>query len=214
VKNQGQCGSCWSFSTTGNIEGQWAIAGNSLVSLSEQELVSCDTLCSGCNGGLMDDAFDWLVETQGGGITLEADYPYVSGGGYVPPCQGGQSPAAYISGHQDVAHDEGSMAAFVAQSGPLSIAVDATSWQSYGGGVMTDCQATQVDHGVLIVGFDTSASPPFWIIKNSWGPGWGESGYIRIMYGANECLITTVPSSSTAGQGLKLKEPPVKQHHH
>jgi len=84
IKNQGQCGSCWAFSTTGNIEGQWFLAGNPLVSLSEQELVSCDTIDSGCGGGLMDNAFDWLVEYQNGSIVTEASYPYVSGSGAAP----------------------------------------------------------------------------------------------------------------------------------
>jgi len=91
------------------------------------------------------------------------------------------------------------MSNWVGQYGPLSIGVDASSWQSYGGGVLTDCTSNQVDHGVLTVGFDLTYSTPYWIIKNSWGPGWGEAGYIRVAYGSNQCLITTAPSSSTAG---------------
>jgi cysteine peptidase B len=218
VKNQGQCGSCWSFSTTGNIEGQWAKSGNGLVSLSEQELVSCDTTCNGCNGGLMDDAFEWLVSAMGGGITSESQYPYVSGGGYVPACQSGSvSPVAYISGYNDIPHSEEYMAEWLSTGGPVSIGVDATSWQTYQGGVMTNCQSSQVDHGVLAVGYDLASNPPFWIIKNSWGPSWGENGYIRVEFGQNQCLITTAPSSSVAGSAatakkVTIEEPPVKVH--
>jgi len=199
IKNQGQCGSCWSFSTTGNIEGQWAMAGNKLVALSEQELVSCDTTCHGCNGGLMDLAFEWLVDARNGGITSEAAYPYVSGGGQVPACDmSGKQPVAFIKGHKDIPHSESAMAEWMATGGPLSIGVDASSWQTYMGGVMTNCQSTQVDHGVLAVGYDLEATPKYWIIKNSWGPTWGEEGYIRVEYGENECLITTAPSTSIA----------------
>jgi cysteine peptidase B len=111
---------------------------------------------------------------------------------------GGKTSVAWISGHHDLPHDEQAMAEWLSTGGPVSIAVDATSWQTYQGGVMTNCQATQVDHGVLAVGYDLTAQPPYWIIKNSWGPLWGESGYIRIEFGQNECLITTVPSSSVA----------------
>jgi cysteine peptidase B len=199
VKNQGQCGSCWSFSTTGNIEGQWALAGNTLVSLSEQELVSCDTTCYGCNGGLMDDAFEWLVSARGGGITSESQYPYQSGSGVAPSCDlSGMTDVAWITGHTDIAHDENSMAQQVSTGGPLSIGVDATSWQTYQGGILTDCTSSQVDHGVLIVGYDLTNSPPYWIIKNSWGESWGENGYLRVEYGQNQCLITSAPSTSIA----------------
>jgi len=200
IKNQQSCGGCWAFSTTGNIEGQWALAGHPLVSLSEQELISCDTTCNGCNGGIMDDAFEWLVNTQGGGITSEAQYPFVSGDGVAPACDlTGKTSVAYINGHTDIAHSESAMASYVAAHGPVSIAVDATSFQTYTGGVMTNCVANQVDHGVLIVGYDLTASTPYWIVKNQWGTTWGIDGYIYLAYGSNECLITTLPSSSTVG---------------
>jgi cysteine peptidase B len=208
VKNQGQCGSCWSFSTTGNVEGQWKLAGHPLVSVSEQELVSCDTTCNGCHGGLMDLAFEWLVSARGGGITSEAQYPYVSGGGVAPACDmTGKTSVAFINGHQDVPHSESAMAAYLAAHGPVSIGVDATSWQTYQGGVMTNCQSTQVDHGVLAVGYDLSASTPYWIIKNSWAASWGEEGYIRVKYGTNQCLLTSAPSSSTVGNAPPVPPP-------
>lgn len=199
VKNQADCGSCWAFSTTGNIEGQWFLAGNTLTSASEQELVSCDTTNDGCEGGLMDYAFEWLVNTRSGEIVTEASYPYVSGDDTVPSCKSDLSSltvAATIDGHHDIASSESQMVAYLAANGPISIGVDATSWQTYSGGILTDCTSTEVDHGVLAVGYDTAYSTPYWIIKNSWGADWGEEGYIRVEYGTDQCLITDAPSSS------------------
>ena len=209
VKNQGQCGSCWSFSSTGSIEGQWFLAGHTLVSLSEQELVSCDTTDDGCNGGLMDNAWSWLVSAEGGKIATEASYPYVSGGGNVPACALPKTTGATISGHENIAQNEDQMAAWVGTNGPLSVGVDATSWQTYSSGIMTNCISSQVDHGVLIVGFDNSNSPPYWIIKNSWAASWGENGYIRVEKGTDQCLITSFPcSSQVSGSGPTPPSPP------
>jgi cysteine peptidase B len=205
VKNQGQCGSCWSFSTTGGIEGQWFLAGNPLTSLSEQELVSCDTTDHGCQGGIMQNAFSWLLNNKDGKIVTAESYPYTSGMGNVPACDlSGKKFGAQINGQLNVQKTEDDMAAWVYKNGPLSIAVDATSWQTYTGGIMTNCQSTQVDHGVLIVGFDDANSTPYWIVKNSWGPTWGEEGYIRVKKGSDECLITYDPTSSTVGPATTL----------
>jgi cathepsin F/cysteine peptidase B len=196
VKNQGQCGSCWSFSTTGNIEGQWFLAGHPLVALSEQELVSCDTIDSGCNGGLMDNAFEWLQTHKEGWIATEASYPYVSGDGNVPRCELPKKNGARIAGHENLPKNEAQMATWMSTNGPIAIAVDATSWQTYMGGIMTNCISSQIDHGVLAVGFDNDHRPPYWIIKNSWAASWGEDGYIRVEKGRDECLITSYPCSS------------------
>jgi C1A family cysteine protease len=204
VKNQGQCGSCWSFSTTGNVEGQWALAGNTLTSLSEQMFVSCDTIDQGCEGGLMDNAFTWAVTENKGHLVTEASYPYVSGGGDVPACalsNGTAVVGATITGHHDLPKNEAQMAAWGATGGPISIAIDATSWQTYTGGILTDCTANAIDHGVLIVGFNLDYSTPYWIIKNSWGADWGEDGYIRLAFGTNQCLITSYPTSSLVAGG-------------
>jgi C1A family cysteine protease len=201
VKNQGQCGSCWSFSSTGSIEGQWFLAGHTLVSVSEQELVSCDTTDDGCNGGLMDNAWSWLVSSENGNIATEGSYPYVSGDGVVPACSGTGTTGATISGHQDLPKSESQMTTWMSSNGPISIGVDATSWQTYISGIMTNCISSQVDHGVLAVGFDLSNSPPYWIIKNSWGASWGENGYLRVQYGTDQCLITDSPCSSTVSGG-------------
>ena len=200
VKNQGQCGSCWSFSTTGNTEGQWFLAGNTLTSLSEQLFVSCDTIDDGCNGGLMDNAFKWAVQDNNGHFDTEASYPYVSGEGNVPACDNtGRTIGATITGHINLPHNETAMAAWSYTNGPIAIAVDATSWQTYTGGIMTNCISQQIDHGVLIVGYDDTHTPPYWVIKNSWGASWGESGYIRVQKGTDQCLLTSYPCSSVVG---------------
>ena len=197
VKDQGQCGSCWAFSTIGGIEGQWFLAGNTLTSLSEQEFVSCDTVDQGCQGGLMDNAYQWVIANNGGKITTETAYPYVSGGGSVPSCkETGKPTGAVITGYQDLPKNENQMAAWLAQNGPISVAVDATSWQTYRGGIMSNCRSQQLDHGVLIVGLGTSGSTQYWIVKNSWSTSWGEQGYIRLQFGTNQCLITQYPCTA------------------
>jgi len=199
VKNQGQCGSCWSFSTTGNIEGQWFLAGHTLTSLSEQEFVSCDTTDHGCQGGLMDNAFNWVVANRNGVVSTDASYPYVSGGGNVPACTtSGHTAGATITGHHDLPHEEAQMLTHLGTGGPIAIAVDASTWQTYTGGIMTSCPQGQLDHGVLIVGYGTSSGTSYWIVKNSWTANWGENGYIRLQYGTNQCNIDQYPTSSIA----------------
>jgi len=198
VKNQGQCGSCWTFSATGNMEGQWFLSGHTLVSLSEEELVQCATNGNyGCQGGWMDNAFDWVA--QNGGIASEAQYPYTSGNGVTGNCNEAltKDKVAHFSGHQDLPNNEAQMAAWLATNGPIAIAVDALTWQTYSSGIMSNCFGTQLDHGVLIVGVDTMNNPPYWIVKNSWASSWGENGYIRLEYGTNQCDITAKPCTAT-----------------
>eukprot|EP01060_Flectonema_neradi_P024311 TRINITY_DN32_c1_g2_i4.p1 TRINITY_DN32_c1_g2~~TRINITY_DN32_c1_g2_i4.p1 ORF type:complete len:318 (+),score=89.09 TRINITY_DN32_c1_g2_i4:53-1006(+) len=194
VKNQGQCGSCWSFSTTGGIEGQWKLAGNALTSLSEQELVSCDKTDDGCGGGWQYQAMQWLIDNHSGGIVTEEEYPYTSGEGRVAECKDVKSMkvGATIKGYKKLAHSEDEMATFVGTNGPLSIALDATSFQTYRGGILSNCQGKTLDHAVLIVGY----APDYWIVKNSWGASWGESGYIRIARGSNQCGLDLSPVTS------------------
>lgn len=202
VKNQGQCGSCWSFSTTGAVEGAWFLAGNPLVSLSEQQLVDCSGPQGnqGCNGGMMDQAFAYII--QNGGICTEAAYPYTATQG---SCSAANcTVAARIRAYTDVqANNETALMAAVAKQ-PVSVAVEADGldWQFYSGGVVTDSCGTNLDHGVLVVGYGTDyTSQPvdYWKVKNSWGPTWGEQGYIRLGRGSayaphGECGILMDPS--------------------
>jgi C1A family cysteine protease len=198
VKDQGQCGSCWSFSATGNMEGQWKLAGHDLVSISEQALVSCDHVDSGCNGGLMDNAFEWAI--QHGGLPAEATYPYTSGNGVVGACQSAKMTpiVAKFTSHKDIPKSEDQLLAQLVKSGPVAIAVDATSFQTYHSGIMNNCDFQQLDHGVLLVGYGTDNGVKYWIVKNSWASTWGESGYIRLKYGSNQCGLTNAASTIIA----------------
>lgn len=196
VKNQGQCGSCWSFSTTGAVEGTWKIAGHSLVSLSEQELVDCSTSYGnqGCNGGLMTSAFKFV---SANGLALESAYPYKAVNGKCNTSVEAQK-AATISSYSTVpASQSNALLAAVALK-PVSVAVQANqaAWQLYFGGVVSSDCGTALDHGVLVVGYDTTTNPPYWIVKNSWGASWGEQGYIRISIstGNGVCGINMTPS--------------------
>lgn len=180
------------ISSTGGIEGAWFLAGNKLTSVSEQELVSCDKIDDGCNGGLMDNAYKWLVSNKGGKIVTEESYPYTSGTGRTGTCKSltTKSVGATISGHKDVTHSESQMATYLSKNGPLPIAVDAQShWQTYKSGVVSNCRGKSLDHGVLAVGYTSD----YWIVKNSWGSSWGESGYIRLAYGSNQCGLDKSP---------------------
>jgi len=178
VKNQMQCGDCWAFSTTGNVEGQWALSGKPLVSLSEQQLCDCSRQNNGCNGGLPVNAMKYIM--QNGGIDTTSSYPYTGRQG---SCRFNRATiGAKINNFKVIPHDQQQLAFYVANQGPISIAVDATTWQTYTGGIIrsNSCGKT-LDHAVLIVGYGaTAGGTPFWIIKNSWTTSWGEQGYIRV----------------------------------
>lgn len=197
VKDQGQCGSCWSFSTTGSVEGAWFLAGHTLVSLSEQQLMDCSWLYGnlGCGGGSMDQAMKYIVANKG--ITSEANYPYTAKDGLCNKSKA-TTYAASISSYQDVtANNPSDLMNAVAQQ-PVSIGVEAdqSAWQLYKSGVVTKNCGTNLDHGVLIVGYDNTASPPYWIVKNSWGASWGMDGYIEIEISSGDgvCGINMQPS--------------------
>jgi cysteine peptidase B len=200
VQNQGQCGSCWAFTATINMAAQWFLKGHELTLLSTEEVIQCsgDEGNMGCNGGEPDWAFKWVIAN--GGIDSNADYPYTSGSGNTGDCKTDKLKkiVASFSSYFDLPHDEKAMGDWVYEHGPVSMAIDATTWQTYTGGIMSNCDTTEVDHGSTIVGYDDTNNPPYWIVQNMWGTSWGENGYIRLEKGTNQCGITTVPSSAVA----------------
>lgn len=199
VKNQGSCGSCWSFSTTGSVEGQHYRKSKQLVSLSEQNLVDCSWSYgnNGCEGGLMDNAFTYIKDNKG--IDTEDCYPYT--GKADKTCHFNVSCiGAVVTGFVDLpSGDELKLMEALATIGPVSVAIDAEdSFIHYQQGLYDEpqCSSTQLNHGVLAVGYGTTPEGvAYWIVKNSWGESWGEKGYIRMARNkSNQCGIATMAS--------------------
>ena len=180
VKNQAQCGSCWAFSATETVESYWALAGHGLVDLSPQQVTACTTGCYGCQGGYTTVAFDYLEKA---GLESARAYPYTAGNGNTGTCKyNSEDVVARITGWEYAAQngDEKALQAAVATKGPISICVDASSWQFYTGGIMSSNCGQQLDHCVQLVGYNTEGQTPYWIVRNSWTAEWGINGYIYV----------------------------------
>jgi len=201
VKNQGQCGSCWAFSTVAGLEGAWQIHNGQLVSLSEQQLVDCDKSDSGCGGGLMEQGFTYA---QGAAMCTESSYSYTGSDGScrASSCTTG-IPRGGVTGYRKVSGGESGLMSALQQQ-PVSIAIEAdqSAFSSYSGGVLTSGCGTQLDHGVTAVGYGTENGTPYWKVKNSWGGSWGDAGYIKIGRQGNVCGVTNDASYPTvSGSG-------------
>jgi len=221
VKDQGQCVSCWAFSTIGNIESQYAIknppSNGQVLQFAEQELVDCSQGCSdeyqygpvcnqGCDGGWQWNAFFDVLSWKG--VMRETDYPYTAEDG---SCARDQTKTlspiknyTCLSQYNVTGGDsEDQMAAYLVQNGPISVALNADLLMSYDSGIINpssddDCDPTELDHALLIVGYDvdSTTNTPYWIIKNSWADSWGEQGYFRIVRGKGACGLNNAVSSA------------------
>ena len=193
VKDQASCGSCWAFSTVGNLEALYAEEKKSYLALSEQLLVDCDTTDSGCNGGLMEYAFTWL---KSNGIEKESDYAYT---GTKSTCKKDTSKYVdmKVTGYTQLsdwsAGDEDEIKEYLYEHGPLSVALNANPLQTYTSGILdltsSQCSPSGLNHAVLLVGYGAESGTNYWIVRNSWGSSWGEQGYFRIARGKSTCGI-------------------------
>ncbi|CAL9154188.1 unnamed protein product [Musa hybrid cultivar] len=212
VKMQGVCGSCWAFSTTGTVEGANYVATGKLVSLSEQQLIDCDHTCdavekdecnNGCSGGLMTNAYNYLM--QSGGLEEEKSYPYTGRQG---ECKFDKNKIAVsVTNFTVIPLDEEQIIANLVHRGPLAVGLNAAFMQTYVRGVSCPliCPRRWINHGVLLVGYGARGYSilrlgyrPYWIIKNSWGKQWGEQGYYRLCRGHNICGIDSMVSAVAA----------------
>ena len=202
VKDQGRCGSCWAFSTTGNLEGLYFLNKNQLLSFSEQMLVDCSFPFGndGCDGGLPTQAIDFVVS---GGIQTEADYPYLA---VNMMCQPAYQAFTWkeVSGQVQVPKNDNDALLNAASLNPVSVGIDATGLQYYKSGIFGDKCGKNIDHAVLVVGWGSSDGTDYWLVKNSWGVKWGENGYFRLKrikgVAPAPCAVSQLASYATVGK--------------
>jgi len=187
VKDQGQCGSCWAFSTTGGLEGAWQLATGSLISMAEQQFVDCSKDNSGCNGGNSGRAISYAHTTA---VATESSYSYKATNGKCKSSFSAAIPRGGVSGYKTVGTTASALKSALAH-GPLSVSIEAdqSSFQNYASGILKSGCGTSHDHAVLVVGYGTDNGQEYFRVKNSWGRSWGDSGYIRMSTSGNVCGI-------------------------
>jgi len=193
IKDQGYCGSCWAFSATEQIESDAIRAGltTTTEALSPQQIVSCDEVDLGCDGGNTETAYAYVMTA--GGITTDSQYPYTSYWDVTGQCSTDWTAVVTLSAWYDIEPDEDTMIDYVLSTGPLSVCLDASTWYSYVSGILSaDSCGDDVDHCVQAVGLNEDEG--YWIVRNSWGTTWGLEGFIYLELGANACDITYDPS--------------------
>merc|ERR1719215_180129 len=200
VKDQGQCGSCWAFSTIGGLEGAWELSSGSLTSMSEQQLVDCSSENNGCGGGLMESAFKFL-ETQD--VATESSYPYTADDENTCTTSGFDIaiPKGGVTGYKSVGQSSNALMSAL-QQGPVSVAIEAdqSAFQGYAGGIISGGCGTSLDHGVTAVGYGTG----YFIVKNSWGAKRRLSGYVKISTSGNTCGIHSDASYPTVQSAVQV----------
>ncbi|XP_011609247.2 cathepsin O isoform X1 [Takifugu rubripes] len=190
VQNQQACGSCWAFSVVGAVQSVHAIGGSQLVELSVQQVLDCSFQNKGCNGGTPVAALKWLTQTRVK-LVPQSEYPYKAQTRmchFFSGSHGGVGVKNFTA--LDFSGQEEAMMGHLVKHGPLSVVVDALSWQDYLGGIIQyHCSSKRSNHAVLVVGYDTTGDIPYWIVQNSWGTTWGDKGYVYMKVGSNICGI-------------------------
>ena len=214
IKDQGQCGSCWTFASAATIESQWYLQSGKITDLSTQQIASCTENpqdcggTGGCEGGTAEVAFASIIAN--GGIASEYTYPYISWGGNDAKCKfpnnKTQMPMVKLSSYKTITTNSyEDFIDAIANVGPLAISVDASAWSAYESGIFDGCNQSSpdLDHAVQVVGYGTENSQPYWIVRNSWTPDWGEKGYIRLRRdtGNQRCGTDSNPSDGSGCNG-------------
>jgi len=213
VKDQGNCGSCWAFSATEEVESAWAMDGHTLEEFSVQQIVSCDKNDAGCDGGDTISAYEYIESA--GGLETDSAYPYTSGGGNDGSCHfNNKNTVVKVTGYSYATpgctnscnnQNEDTLLQNLYEKGPVSICVYAETWQYYTGGILSSScphAYSDLDHCVQLVGYNNDKAPGYWIIRNSWNTDWGINGYIYVARGKNLCgvadeatLLTVEPAT-------------------